>query len=71
LFEELIERIFLNFTLLLIYLNLIMKRLIISVLMLMIATLIFSQGNKSKEENNDVNHDLVKVEKGHNSNSKL
>lgn len=48
-----------------------MKRLIISVLMLMIATLIFSQGNKSKEENNDVNHDLVKVEKEHSLNSKL
>jgi len=56
---------------LLIHLNLIMKRLIISVLMLMIATLIFSQGNKSENENNDINQDLVKVEKGTNSDIKL
>ncbi|HMC01418.1 MAG TPA: hypothetical protein VKN14_10335 [Flavobacteriaceae bacterium] len=48
-----------------------MKRLIISVLMLMIATLIFSQGNKSENENNDINQDLVKVEKGTNSDIKL
>lgn len=48
-----------------------MKRLIISVLMLMIATLIFSQGNKSEKEKNDVNHDLVKVEKNTNPKSKV
>ena len=39
-----------------------MKRLIVSVLMLMVATLIFSQGNNSDNEDQNVNQDLVKVE---------
>jgi hypothetical protein len=39
-----------------------MKRLIVSVLLLMVATLIFSQGNKGENEDENVSQDLVKVE---------
>jgi len=39
-----------------------MKRLIVSVLLLMVATLIFSQGNRSENEDESVSQDLVKVE---------
>ena len=39
-----------------------MKRLILSILTLLIATLIFSQGNKGENEDNGVKQDLVKNE---------
>ena len=39
-----------------------MKRLIISVLMLMVATFIFSQADKSEDQDENANQDLVTVE---------
>jgi hypothetical protein len=48
-----------------------MKRLIISVLMLMVATFIFSQGNKSDDQDKNANQELVTVEQGVSKTNKL
>ena len=48
-----------------------MKRLIISILMLMVATFIFSQGNKSDDQDKNANQELVTVEQGVSKTNKL
>ena len=65
------SHLFSIFELLLIYINLTMKRLIISVLMLMIATFLFSQGNKSNNEDKGINPKLVKTEQSASTKSNM
>lgn len=48
-----------------------MKRLIVSVLMLMVATFIFSQGDKSEDQDKNANQDLATVEQGVSETNKL